>query len=115
MVLRSVPAVLAMLALAAHFFRGGHYVATVVCLVASVLFFVRRPLAVVASRVLLLAGCGVWIVTALRLVQERNAFGRPYVRMVLILGGVAAFTALASLVLPGADRGARDVPPGDLR
>ncbi len=111
---RTVPAVLAMLVLGAHYFRGGSYAATAVCLIAPVLFVLRRPWSVVASRAVLAAACGVWVVTATRLAQTRRAFGEPYLRLVLILGGVAALTALAALVLPGARRRGREAPPGGL-
>jgi VIT1/CCC1 family predicted Fe2+/Mn2+ transporter len=112
--LRTVPAVLAMLVLGAHYFRGASYLATAACLLAPVLFFLRRPWSVVVSRVVLLAACVVWIVTALRLAEARRAFGEPYLRMVLILAGVAAFTAAAALLLPDAERRGEVAPPGGL-
>ncbi len=108
--LRAVPAVLAMLVLGAHYFRGAHYLATAVCLLVPILFFVRRPWSLAASRVALLAGCVVWIVTDVRLMAERRTIGEPYLRMALILAGVAAFTAIAALLLPEAERRG-EVPP----
>ena len=108
------PALIAMLVLAAHYFRGAQYAAAAACVVATALFFARHPVAVVLSRVLLLAACGVWVVTAMRLAEARRAFGEPYLRMALILGGVAALTALAAIVLPGADRADDARPPGGL-
>ena len=112
--LRAVPAVLSMLVLGAHYFRGASYLATAVCLLMPVLFFPRRPWTVRASRVVLAAACVTWIVTAVRLAEARRAFGEPYARMVLILVCVAAFTALAALLLPGAERRGGAIPPGGL-
>jgi hypothetical protein len=103
-----------MLVLGAHYFRGASYLATAVCLLMPVLFFPRRPWTVRASRVVLAAACVAWIVTAVRLAEARRAFGEPYARMVLILVCVAAFTALAALLLPGAERRGGAIPPGGL-
>ena len=113
--LRAVPAVLAMLVLGAHYFRGANYLATAVCLLVPVLFFLRRPWTVLASRVVLAAACVAWIVTAVRLAEARRAFGEPYARMVLILAGVAAFTAAAALLLPDAERRGDIAPQGGLQ
>jgi len=101
-VLRSIPAALAALLLAAHFYRGSAWGAASVCVVAAALSFVRRPLVAAAVRVGLACGSAVWIVTAWRIAQGRIATGTPYLRMVVIMSVVAAFTVLAACVLPEA-------------
>lgn len=103
-VLRSIPSALAALLLAAHFYRAAAVVPAFCCVAAVVLAFVRRPSAVLALRVGLAAGTVVWLVTAWRIAQARIDAGAPYVRMLAILGAVAAFTALAACILPGARR-----------
>lgn len=99
--LRRVPAVLSALLLAAHFFRWGSFAAVAICLLIPLAFVLRSPAAVLASRLLLLGGAGVWLVNAVGFARERMAEGRPYARMLLILLGVAAFTAWAAWLLPG--------------
>lgn len=94
--LRSVPAVLALLLLAAHFYRDADLVPAALCVAAIALVFVRRRWAVVILRVGLAAGTVVWIATAWQIAQHRMAAGEPYLRMALILGAVAAFTAFAA-------------------
>jgi hypothetical protein len=48
------------------------------------------------------AGCVVWVITAWRIAQSRMSAGTPYLRMLAILGAVAAFTAFAAWILPAA-------------
>jgi hypothetical protein len=59
----------------------------------------------------------IWIVTAWRIAQSRIEAGTPYVRMLVILGAVAVFTAFAGWVLPAArdasDSRRRFAPPPD--
>lgn len=98
--LRPVPAVLAALVLAAHFFRWGSLVATAICLAMPIAFFLRGRSALVLSRVFLILGAGVWVLNATRFARERMAEGRPYLRMVAILAAVAALTLGAAWLLP---------------
>ena len=110
--LRSIPAVLALLLLAAHFFRAAAFVPAGLCVAAIALVFVRRSWAVSTLRLGLAAGTGVWIVTAWRIAQQRMAAGMPYLRMLAILGAVAAFTVFALWIFPAprSSREARSMP-----
>jgi len=99
---RSIPAVLALLLLAAHFYRAAAIVPAVSCVAAMALVFVKRPFAVVALRLGLAAGTVVWIVTAWRMARDRMDAGMPYLRMLAILAAVAAFTAVAATTLDSA-------------
>jgi hypothetical protein len=93
-----LPAILSYLVLGAHFLRGGHWVLVALCLaLAGALAFRRRWVAILAQVTLVLAALE-WVRTLLLLLEERRSLGEPYLRMVLILGGVAAFT-LASAFL----------------
>ena len=98
--LRSIPAVLAALLLAAHFYRAAAIVPAAFCVAAVLLVFIRRPSAALALRVGLAAGTVVWLVTAWRIAQARMDAGTPYFRMLAILGAVAAFTAFAAWIYP---------------
>lgn len=83
-----LPIVLSLLALAAHFLRAGHPVLVLAALAGLALLFVRRPWAARAIQVVLLGGAVEWARTTLTLASARIDAGEPYVRMVMILGGV---------------------------
>jgi len=100
--LRTIPAVLAVLVLGAHFYRAGSLVPVAACLALVPVLFVRRPAVRLACRLCLAAGAVVWIVTAARISRYRMAGGQPYLRMLAILCAVAAFTAFAAWLLPAA-------------
>jgi hypothetical protein len=103
-VLRTIPAILAALALGAHFLRAGSHVAAAACLVLVPAFLVPHPAIRRFSRIVLAAGAALWLITAWRIARFRLAAGEPYLRMLAILGAVAAFTALAAWVLPSVRR-----------
>lgn len=88
---------LALLLLAAHFVHAGLPAAALACVAAAGLLWVRRPWAARTLQVLLLLGAIEWILTAATLAQARIAHGQAYVRLLLILGGVAAWTVFAAL------------------
>ena len=98
--LRSIPALLALLLLAAHFYRAAALVPAGLCVAAVALLFVKRRWAVLSLQLGLTAGAVVWLVTAWQIAQERMAAGAPYIRMLVILGLVAAFTAFAAYLRP---------------
>lgn len=118
--LLALPA-LALLLLAAHLLHAGFVVATVVTLLLGALLAVRRPWAGRVLQLVLALAVVEWLLTATRLSQLRAQHDQPYLRLALILGGVAAFTALAAALLrhrrlrawfgwPAADAGG-DGPP----
>lgn len=108
--LRYVPAVLSSLVLGAHFLRWGSIVLAAICVLAPIAFFLPSRAAKLASRGFLLAGAGIWVWVALGFARERMAEGRPYLRMALILGAVAALAAWSAWILP-AKREVRTSPP----
>ncbi len=93
-----LPPVLSVLVLAAHFLRTGDFLVVAALLALIPLLFVRARWVVRVAVGTLWLGSAVWVYTAARFTLERLRFGMPWLRMVLILGGVAAFTALSSLV-----------------
>lgn len=100
-ILRTVPAVLAGLLLAAHYLRRQDIPFMLASLAIVVLALVPRRAARVTARIALGVGVLIWLRTAVVFAHARMAQGVPYTRMLLIIGGVAAFTAIAALVLPG--------------
>lgn len=93
-----LPVALSTLLLAAHFLRTGNVLAVLAVLALLPLLAVRRRWVPAVARGVLLLGALVWLWTLARFTLERVAVGQPFLRMVAILGGVAAFTALSALV-----------------
>lgn len=95
-----VPAVLSCLVLAAHFLRWGNLLGGLACLaLPAVALLSRQRWALRAWQVLLAAGTLVWLTTAVTLGSERISAGQPYLRMTLILGAVAALSAVSAWLL----------------
>lgn len=107
--------VLALLLLGAHFVHAGLLPVAVACVAAVALLWVRRPWAARALQVLLAIGAIEWVLTAASLAQMRIAHQQPYLRMLLILGGVAILTVLAALAFqhPALARRFGLAPAGD--
>lgn len=100
-VMRWIAVVLAFLLLGAHFLRGGHVIVVALLLAAPVVaMIVRRRWMRRMVQVLLVLGGGVWLLTAYAIYSNRVETGEPYVRMLIIMGAVAAFTLLAAAAVP---------------
>jgi hypothetical protein len=99
MILRIVFTVVASWLIAAHFFRAGDYIVVALCLAAPALFFVRRRWSLLVLEGLSYAAAVVWLVTAWQIVEMDKLFGKPWLRAAIILGAVAAFTALSGFLL----------------
>jgi len=106
---------LALLLLAAHFYRSGLIVPTGLCLGAIALLFVQSGWARRVLQLVLVLGVLEWGRTAFRIAEVRALHDAPWLRMALILGTVAALTAAAAALLqtPALERyfqaeGARD-------
>lgn len=95
---RLLPVVLSSLLLAAHFLRSGQLGWVAASLAVPLVLLARRLWAVRVTQAGLLAAAAVWTTTAVQLAGIRQASGGPWVRMVLILGSVAAL-ALAAMAL----------------
>jgi hypothetical protein len=114
-----LPAGLSALALGAHFLRRGDLVPVAACLAVFALLFLRRCWAARVVQVALLAGTIEWLRTLAVLLPARRAAGEPWVRLVVILGAVAAATLAGALLFETrrlrercAGPGARAAGPG---
>lgn len=87
---------LALLLLAAHFFRAG--LVPVAGLTAALvgLLFLRAPWAARVLQFALAVGTLEWLRTAWVFAAARAAADQPYARLLVIIGTVAALTALAA-------------------
>jgi uncharacterized membrane protein HdeD (DUF308 family) len=101
-ILRLLPAALALLVLAAHFYRAGLVFLVPLCLGLVLLMAVRLawvPRIVTAALVLAALE---WLRTLLVLADARLEAGDPWLRLVAILGLVLALTLLAAWPLRSA-------------
>lgn len=89
---------LALLLLAAHFYRAAAWPWLWATLALLPLMTLRRAWVPRVLQLALLAGAAEWVWTAALLAQQRLALGQPWLRMVLILGAVALLTLAAALV-----------------
>lgn len=96
--LRLLPAVLALLLLAAHFYRAGLVALAVAACLLPLALLVKKPWIPRLFQVVLVAAALEWCRTLYVIAQMRIAFDMPWARMALILGAVAAFSALAALL-----------------
>lgn len=86
---------LALALLAAHLMHAGWMPLAALALLLIGLLPLRRPWAARVVQVVLAVATIEWALTAYGLAQVRLAHGQPYLRLVLILGAVTLFTALA--------------------
>jgi hypothetical protein len=90
---------LALLLLATHFFRAGWAPAAGLCAALVTLLFVRTPWAARILQVALAIGALEWLRTAWVFAAARATVNQPYARLLVIIGAVAALTALAAWII----------------
>lgn len=90
--------VLALLLLAAHLLHAGLWLPATLALLLIGLLAVTRPWAARVLQVVLALAVVEWVLTAVALARMRADHGEPYVRLLVILGAVAVFTAAAAAV-----------------
>jgi hypothetical protein len=93
-----LPIILSFVLLAAHFFRFGQIALVALALLLPLLLLVRTQWAARVMQVALLLGAAEWVRTIIVFASARMAVGYPYLRMTLILGAVALFTAGSALL-----------------
>jgi hypothetical protein len=96
--LRLLPVLVSFLLLGAHFLRTGPLAVAVACAALPLLLLLRRAWIPPLMQVLLTLAALEWLRTLYVLAAMRIAWGEPWGRMALILGGVALFTGLSALV-----------------
>lgn len=102
--------VLALLLLAAHFYRAAEWPWLLATLALLPMMALRRSWVPRLLQLALLAGAAEWVWTATILAQQRLALGQPCLRMALILGTVVLLTLSAALVFHLATVKARYLP-----
>jgi|SRR5210317_536364 hypothetical protein len=114
-ILLYIPIVLSLIVLGAHFMRYGNSVGVIGAVFLIALLFLRHPWVARTMQVVLTLGALEWVHTVYKIAQVRSMLGEPYMRMVLILGTVAAVALLSAWLfqtktLRGIYRLDRDVP-----
>src|SRR5512136_247639 len=82
--------------LGAHFHRAGNWPLMLACALPVGLLALPRPWVARLVQVALAIGALEWLWTLFALVQTRVALGQPWLRLALILGAVAVFTAASA-------------------
>lgn len=95
---RIIPIVISFLLLSAHYFRSGELGLVAMWVSAPLLLFVKRRWVSYAFTAMLFFGASVWIKTAKIIWEVRSLYGMPKTNVMLILGGVALFTAASGLL-----------------
>jgi hypothetical protein len=102
-ILLYIPIVLSLVVLGAHFMRYGNSIGVIAAAVLLVLLFIRQPWVARLLQVVLVLGAIEWVYTLYVMAQLRVAFGQPYIRLVTILGIVAAVTLCSALLFQSKD------------
>ena len=98
-VLAVIFAILASLILAAHFLHAWILPLVAFFVLLPLVLLIRRNWAVRFVQIMFMLGALEWLRTMLALLSERQAEGREWIRMVIILGGVELFTVLCAVLL----------------
>src|ERR1035437_1745039 len=92
------PVAVSFLLLAAHFMHAQQLAGVGAALAMVAMLTIRRPFVPWVVQIALALASLEWLRTALSLVQERQALGQPFIRLVVILSTVALATLLSGLV-----------------
>lgn len=96
--LRLLPVILSLLLFGAHFLRVGNLIMTALCLALIFMLFLRQRWVPRLIQLVLILASIEWLRYLYLLIDERSAIGRSWTVAAIILGTVAAITALSTLV-----------------
>jgi hypothetical protein len=85
--------------LAAHFSRGNHNVLAIISLLIPFLFFIKQKWVIISLEVIAYLAALVWLYGAYEYIQLRIATGDDWVRLLIIMGCVALYTAWTGIFL----------------
>ena len=107
--MKYIPIVIAMIILGAHFLRDGQTVLALLIGASPLILLIRKNWSLLFMQGFAYFGTLIWLHAAITLTQQRIAFGAPWMRMLVILLVVAAFTLFAGLLLHSISRQKRTV------
>lgn len=96
--IKLLPVCISTLLLGAHFIRFGFYPVTILCISFPLLLFIKNKWVARIIQLFLVLGAIEWLRTLYIYAIEREAIGESWTRLAVILGSVALFTGLSSLV-----------------
>lgn len=97
-IIRLLPVVFSFLILSAHFSRIDLPILSILCLLIPFLLFIKLAWVTRLIQILLIIGSIEWIRALFYYVNQRQSVGESYIRLVIIIGIVALFTVLSTLV-----------------
>jgi len=96
---RIIPYVFMIILLAAHFSRGGNDILAVLTLLIPFLFFIKQKWVITSLEVIAYLSALVWLFGAYQYIQLRIASGDDWMRLLIIMGCVALYTAWTGFFL----------------
>lgn len=96
--LRLLPVILSFLILGAHFSRDNMTLLMVISLAFPFLLFVKKTWVPKLFQVALVLGALEWLRSLYFYIQAYEENGQSWTKLLMIIGGVALFTALSALV-----------------
>jgi len=96
---RIIPYVLMIILLAAHFSRGGNDILAGFILLIPFLFIIKQKWVIMSLEIIAYLAALVWLYGAYQYIQIRIATGDDWIRLLVIMGGVAIYTAWVGLFL----------------
>ena len=90
--------IFASLLIAAHFLRGDHYIAVLICLTIPFLLLVKKRWALRTVQGALGIAAIIWLYTLYSIIQKRIATGESWVVAAVILLIVAAYTLFTAWI-----------------
>lgn len=96
--LKLSPVFISFLLIGAHFLRTGLYFIVILIIAIPFILLIKKMWVARTIQLLLILASLEWIRTIFISIEERQAYGEQWTRMAIILGSVAVFTAVSSLV-----------------
>ncbi|MCB0283151.1 MAG: hypothetical protein H6627_04650 [Calditrichae bacterium] len=99
MIQRLIPAIISYLIVAAHFFRNGQWVLTILFFIAPFFLIIKKDWILKSIQWLLYAAALNWVFVTYGFVYHRVVSGDPWQRLILIMLGVLAFMIFSAVLL----------------
>ena len=96
--LKLIPVFISLLLISAHFLRTGLYIVVAILIALPFILLIKKIWVARTIQIILILATLEWIRTIFISIEERQVHSEPWIRMAIILGSVALFTACSSLV-----------------
>jgi len=99
MILRIILTTISFLLLGAHFDRAGFFAIMIICLLIPFLLFIKKRYILTFIQIILYFGAIEWVRTIVIIAKLRIEIDQEWIKMAIILGVVAIFTAISGILL----------------